>query len=136
MWIHGRQLGWVRGITLLELLIILAAVAAVVLIALPTLKPTAREAKVAFVKQQLEYLADKEQQYFLHYGTYAPLSKLAEDEVVGKDFDTRFTEDEVTVEGITFTGPRAEAKIFDIIAELPDGTSYRVDQSGEVRAFK
>lgn len=125
-----------QGITLLELLIILAFVAAVVLIALPTLKPTAREASVAFAKQQLEYLADREQEYFLHYGTYAPFSKLAADEVIGKDFDTRFKEDEVEVKGIKFQGPKTEAKIFDIIAELPDGARYHVDQSGEIRAFK
>lgn len=132
----GRQ-NWTRGgITLLELLIILAVVAAVFLIALPTLQPTAREASVGFAKQQLTYLAGKEQEYFLRYGTYAPLSKIAQDESIGRDFDTRFAEDEVEVNGIKFKGPTAEAKIFDIIAELPDGAAYRVDQSGEIRAFK
>jgi type II secretory pathway pseudopilin PulG len=130
-----RQLKRRCGITLLELLIIAAIVAAVVLIALPTLRPTEREASVSFAKQQLRYLAAREQEYFLRYGTYAPLSKIAADETIGRDFDMRFSEDEVEVNGIKFTGPKSEAMIFDIIAELPDGAKYRVDQSGEVRAF-
>ena len=118
------------GLTLLELLIIIAVVAVLVFVALPTLKPTEEEASADFAKEMLEYLYAREQAYYSLHGTYAPLSKLAADEQIGRDFDQRFSSDESTVEGIVFRGPATEAKIFDIIATLPDGSRYKIDQTG------
>ena len=124
------------GLTLLELLIILAIAAVLFFIALPTLRPTQEEATIEFAKEQLRYLAAREEAYFLRYGTYAPLKKISEDETLGRDFDQRFAADVPNIDGIAFTGPQNESKVFDIVAKLPDGTSYVVDQTGEVRALQ
>ena len=67
------------GITLLELLIVLAAVAVLIFIALPTLKPSPQESAMETAKDQLLYLHAREQAYFNRYGKYAPLSTLAKD---------------------------------------------------------
>ena len=124
------------GLTLLELLIILAIAAVLIFIALPTLRPTQEEATIDFAKEQLRYLAAQEQAYFLRYGSYAPFQQIAEDETLGPGFDQRFAADIPVIDGITFTGPQGESKLFDIVAKLPDGTSYAVDQTGEVRALQ
>ena len=121
-----------RGITLLELLIVLTIIVVIVFIALPTLKPTDEEQKIRFSKQYLTYLYEQEQAYFNLHGTYAPLSKLATDEQLGPDFDQRFSFDESVVEGIVFRGPSTETKIFDIIAVIADNIKYKVDQTGAV----
>jgi competence protein ComGC len=126
---HGRLR---RGLTLLELLIIIAVVAVLIFVALPTLKPTEEEASADFAKEMLEYLYSQEQAYYNLHGTYAPLSKLAADERIGRTFDQRFNEDENTVEEVVFRGPTVEAKIFDIIARLPDGSRYKIDQTGTI----
>jgi type II secretory pathway pseudopilin PulG len=123
----------IAGLTLLELLIVIAAVAVILFIALPTLKPTEEEVTIEFVKEQLRYLHAKEQQYFSRYGKYVPLSTLAADEQIGRVFDQRFAEDTCIVEGVVFKGPTGESTIYDIVAELPDGTRYKVDQTGVVK---
>jgi Tfp pilus assembly protein PilE len=120
------------GLTLLELAIVLAAVVVLIFIALPTLKPTEEEATIDFAKEQLRYLHVRETEYYNRHGQYAPLSVLAEDSYVGPTFDRRFAEDRVEVNGVIFDGPTREAAIYDIVATLPDGSRYRVDQTGRV----
>jgi type II secretory pathway pseudopilin PulG len=118
--------------TLLELLIVLVAIGVVIFIALPTLEPTAQEEKIEFAKAKLAYLHSKEQEYYNLHGTYAPISTIAADPIVGKNFDQRFTQDENLVNEVRFTGPTSEGRIYDIIAVLPDGTRYKVNQTGQV----
>ncbi len=120
------------GLTLLELLIILAIAAVVVFIAVPTMKPTEEEATIKYAKDQLEYLHGKELQYFNRTGSFAPLSVLAVDENMKQDYDQRFATDTSVVEGVIFRGPQREGVIFDIIAELPDGSRYKIDQTGRI----
>ena len=120
------------GLTLLELLILLAVAAVVVFIALPTVNPTEEEATIKYAKEQLEYLHGKELEYFNRNGTFAPLSVLAVDETIQQDYDPRFSTDTSVVEGIIFRGPQREGVIFDIIAELPDGSRYKIDQTGKI----
>lgn len=120
------------GLTLLELLIILAVVGVLIFIALPTLHPSEVESKADFAKQQLMYLHGLEEKYFTIHGTYAPFSELATDERLGPTFDQRFANDECTVNDVTFSGPVGEVKSYVITAALPDGSRYRVDQTGTV----
>ena len=118
--------------TLLELAIVLAAVVVLIFIALPTLKPTEEEATIDFAKEKLEYLHMRETEYYNRHGQYVPLSTLAEDPNIGPTFDRRFADDRVEVSGVIFDGPTREAAIYDIVATLPDGSRYRVDQTGRV----
>lgn len=120
------------GLTLLELLIILAVIAVLIFIALPTLQPTDVESSADFAKQQLMYLHGLEQRYFSAHGTYARLSVLANDEQLGPTFDQRFAADECVVNNVTFNGPSGETTSYVITATLPDGTRYKVDQTGNV----
>jgi hypothetical protein len=103
-----------------------------IFIALPTLRPTGVQASADFAKQQLEYLHNQEQSYFSIHGSYAPLSTLAADEMLGPSFDQRFARDQSVVNDVVFTGPAEEAKSYTIFAELPDGSRYKIDQSGAV----
>ena len=127
------QTRWRRALTLLELMIVIAIVGVLVLIALPTLNQSEEEATISFAKQQLEYLHTLEQQYYNIHGKYAPFSMLAEDPQVKINFDMRFKSDVSIVEGIKFSGPMESQNYYVVIAELPDGTKYRVDQTGDVR---
>lgn len=120
------------GLTLLELMIILAVVAVLIFIALPTLRPTEVEATAEFAKQQLEYLHNQEETYFSIHGNYAPLSTLAEDERLGPTFDQRFAFNESVVNNVVFSGPTTEDRTYTIVATLPDGSRYKIDQSGAV----
>ena len=120
------------GLTLLELLIIIAVVVVLIFIALPTLRPTEVEADAEFAKQQLQYLHGREQQYFNMHGNYAPLSVLADDERIGPGYDQRFAFNESVVEDVVFSGPSVEAKSYTIIAKLTDGSRYKIDQTGNV----
>lgn len=132
MHIGARQ----SGITLLELLILLAVAFVIIFIALPTLKPSEEEAVIERAKTHLLYLHSREQKYFTLHGEYAPFTELAADPEVGASFDKRFNNVQPLVDGITFTGPSAKGKIFDIVAKLPNGTSYRVDQAGVIKAME
>jgi type II secretory pathway pseudopilin PulG len=127
-----QQLRPRAGLTLLELLIILAVVAVLIFIALPTLRPTEVEADAEFAKQQLQYLHGQEQAYFNMHGTYAPLSVLANDERLGPTFDQRFALNESVVENVVFSGPSAEGSSYAIIAKLTDGSRYKIDQTGNI----
>lgn len=121
---------------MLELIIVVAIVGAIIFVALPTLQPTAKEASIDQAKAHLKYLAAKEQEYFTRHGNYAPFTKLAEDETIGKEFDGRFAKEEPIVDGVKFKGPVTEAKIFDIVAEFPDGARYKIDRTGKVLALQ
>jgi type II secretory pathway pseudopilin PulG len=125
-----------HGITLLELAIILAIIGVVVWITLPTFQPTGDEANIDFAKEQLAYLHTQEQLYFTAHGKYAPLSKVAADPQLAKEFDKRFAKDDVEVEHVKFSGPKVEAITYEIVAILPnDAGRYKVDQSGQVVAL-
>jgi type II secretory pathway pseudopilin PulG len=125
-----------RGITLLELLIVLAIVFVALFIALPTLQPTEEEQQITRAKDHLQYLHSREQLYYSQHGEYAPFSVLAKEASGGTPFDKRFESDNPQVDGISFTGPRVKAKIFDIIAKLPNGTQYRIDQTGVIKSME
>ena len=122
-----------RGLTLLELAIMLAIVGVLIFLALPSLNENEEEATISFAKQQLGYLNSLEQEYYTLYGTYAPFSKIAEEPKIRDRFDLRFKSDVSLVEGIKFSGPMEEQKFYVIFAELPDGSKYKVDQTGEIR---
>jgi type II secretory pathway pseudopilin PulG len=122
-----------RGITLLELAIILSVIAVAVWIVLPTLEPTGDEANIEFAKDRLAYLHTQEQAYFSLHGEYAPLSKIATDPPLAKQFDRRFAKDDVEVNGVQFNGPKANGITYEIVATLPKGVGrYKVDQTGQV----
>jgi type II secretory pathway pseudopilin PulG len=120
------------GLTLLELLIIIAVIGVLLFIALPTLKPTEEESAIDLAKGGLLYLHACEQEYFNLHGVYAPLKNLAEDEQIGRTFDRRYALENPVVDEIAYRGPTGEGPIYDIVASLPDGTRYKVDQTGKV----
>lgn len=130
---HGRRIHR-RGITLLELLILLAIAGALVLIALPTLRPSEEEATIDFAKEQLHYLYSLERQYYAAHGKYVLFSDIAKDPQLGRTFDRRFASERPVVNGVTFEGPVGHQAL--IYATLPDGSKYRIDQTGEVTAVQ
>jgi prepilin-type N-terminal cleavage/methylation domain-containing protein len=122
-----------KGITLLELAIVLAVLGVIFFIALPTLQPTPEEAAIEAVKANLTYLHDKQQQYFKLHGQFAPLKVLAADPEVGKDFDKRFAADQPVIDGVQYLGPQMEGFTFEVLAILPEESGrYKVDQTGKV----
>jgi Tfp pilus assembly protein PilE len=124
------------GITLLELLIVLAVVFVILYIALPTLRPSEEEATIARAKEHLLYLHAREEKYYTVHGEYAPFSEIAKDPAVGVGFDKRFERDDAQVDGIDFSGPKSKGRIFDIVAKLPNGTRYRIDQTGVITSMQ
>jgi prepilin-type N-terminal cleavage/methylation domain-containing protein len=122
-----------RGLTLLELMIVIAIIGVIVLIALPTLNQSEEEATISFTKQMLQDLHTLEQQYYNIHGKYGTFSLMAEDPQLRGNYDMRFKSNVSIVEGIKFSGPLEPQNYYVIIAELPDGTKYRVDQTGDVR---
>ena len=125
-----------RGITLLELAIILSVIAVAFWIILPTLNPTGDEASIDFAKEQLTYLHGREQAYFNLHGEYAPLSAIAKDPPLAKQFDKRFAKDDVEVNGVKFSGPKTPGATYEIVAILPkEAGRYKVDQTGQVVAL-
>ena len=125
-----------RGITLLELAIILSIIGVAFWIVLPTLEPTGDEANIDFAKEQLTYLHTQEQKYFNLHGEYAPLSTIAKDPPMAKQFDKRFARDDVEVSGVKFSGPKAPGPTYEIVAVLPkEAGRYKVDQTGQVVAL-
>ena len=125
-----------RGITLLELAIVLAIVGVVIFIALPTLQPTKDEATIDQAKEFLAYVHSQEQKYYGMHGVYAPLATLAADKELGEDFDQRFAGEKPSINGIAFLGPQSEGQFYEIIAVLPDGSRYSVNSTGEIRALQ
>jgi type II secretory pathway pseudopilin PulG len=124
-----------RGLTLLELLIILAVAGVIVLIALPTLKPSDSEALSEFAKTQLRYLHNQEDAYYLTHGSYVTFDKIAADPELGPRFDPRFKLDPATVNGVRFHWSSVNPAIMEITAELPDGTGFLIDQTGEIKQY-
>ena len=119
--------------TLLELLIVLAAVAAIIFVALPTLRRSEEEAAADLAKDSLRYLYGMEQRYNARHGEYGTLLEIAKDPSLGKDFDKRFAVEKPLVNGVSFTGPVSKGSTFVITATLADGTKYRIDQTGEIK---
>jgi prepilin-type N-terminal cleavage/methylation domain-containing protein len=124
------------GLTLLELLIVLMVGAALVLVAYPTLQPSSTESLVEFTKTELHYLYNQENTYFTQHGKYMPFSELAKDAELGPGFDQRFASDMPVVQGVRFSFPNAGSSMLEITALLPDGTSYIIDQRGEIKTFQ
>lgn len=125
-----------RGITLLELAIVLAIAGVIVFIALPTLNPSKEEAAIDTTKNFLTYLHSQEQQYYGRHGVYTTLSKISQDEELGPDFDQRFAAEKPVVNGVTYLGPQADGQYYEIIAVLPDGSRYSVNSTGEIRSLQ
>lgn len=125
-----------RGITLLELLIVLMIAGVLVLIAWPTLQPSDDEALVDFAKTQLRYLYNQENSFYTQHGRYVPFSEIAGDATLGPHFDARFHEDTPVVDGVKFQGPRSGSPILEITATMPDGSGYIIDARGEIRPFQ
>jgi prepilin-type N-terminal cleavage/methylation domain-containing protein len=125
-----------RGLTLLELLIVLMIAGVIVLIAIPTLRPSDDEARVEFAKTQLRYLYNQQNTYFTRHGRYAQFSEIAGDPELGPLFDSRFVEDSPIVEGVKFTGPRPGSPVLELTATLPDGSAFIIDGRGEIRQFQ
>jgi len=125
-----------RGITLLELLIVLALVAVIIFIALPTTRLNSDELLMETTKEHLIYLHAREQDYFNLNGKFAPFEQLAADPTIGPRFDQRFAKNQPVVGEVTFFGPIAEGPTFEIVAKLPDGSNYKINQAGEISAVK
>jgi prepilin-type N-terminal cleavage/methylation domain-containing protein len=123
------------GLTLLELLIVLAVIGVVVFIALPTLKPSDTEARTEFVKTELRYLYNAENNYFVQYGKYVPFDKIASDPQLGGNFDQRFKTDPAVVHEVKFHWSSVNGAILEITADLPDGTGYLIDQKGDIKQY-
>ena len=123
------------GLTLLELLIVLAVVGVVIFIALPTLRPSDSEARVELAKTQLKYLFNQENIYFSNHGSYVPFDKIATDPDIGAKFDQRFKTDPATVNGIKFHWSSVNGAILEVTADLPDGTGYLIDQRGDIKQY-
>ena len=120
------------GLTLLELLIIIALIGVIIFITLPTLRPTQQEEAMDFAKEQLVYLHAREQEYFNAHGVYTTFINISKDPVIGKRFDKRFAEDKPVVGDVSFDSPKGDGPIFEVVATLPDGTRYRIDQTGTI----
>jgi prepilin-type N-terminal cleavage/methylation domain-containing protein len=124
------------GLTLLELLIVLMIVAAIVLIALPTLQPSTSESRIEFAKTQLRYLWNQENAFYTKYGRYATFPELAADPELSKTFEQRFKLEQPVVSEVKFTGPKAGSILLELTAVLPDGTGYLIDSRGEIRQYQ
>lgn len=123
------------GLTLLELLIILAVAGVIVFIALPTLKPSDSEALIEFAKTQLKYLHNQEDKYFQLHGAYVSFDKIAADPELSSQFDLRFKTDPAVVNGVKFHWSSVNAAILELTADLPDGTGFLIDQKGEIKQY-
>jgi len=117
------------GLTLLELLIVLAVVGVIYFIALPTLQPSDSEAKVEFAKTELHYLFNFENKYFAATGQYVPFDKIAADPTLGPTFDQRFKTDPAVVSGVKFHWSSVNGAILELTADMPDGTGYLMASS-------
>lgn len=125
-----------RGMTLLELLILLAIVLAIIFVALPTLRPVEVGSKESFARERLRFIYEKERGYYLRNGTYDAFSVLASGENGGPYLDRRFTGDDHRERGIIFTGPTGPTEDLLLEAKLPDGTRITLNDKGRFRTQK
>ena len=125
-----------RGMTLLELLILLAIVLAIIFVALPTLRPIEVGSKESFARERLRFIYEKERGYFLRNGTFDAFSVLAGDENGGPFLDRRFTGEDHRERGIIFTGPTGPTEDLMLEAKLPDGTRITLDDKGRFKTHK
>lgn len=125
-----------RGMTLLELLILLAILLAIIFVALPTLRPIEVGSKESFARERLRFIYEKERGYFLRNGTYDAFSVLASDENGGPYLDRRFIGEDHRERGIIFTGPTGPTEDLMLEAKLPDGTRITLDEKGRFRTHK
>jgi len=125
-----------RGMTLLELLILLAIVLAIIFVALPTLRPIEVGSKESFARERLRFIYEKERGYFLRNGTFDAFSVLAGDENGGPFLDRRFTGEDHRERGIIFTGPTGPTEDLMLEAKLPNGTRITLDDKGRFKTHK
>lgn len=125
------------GMTLIELLILLAVVFVVVVIALPTLKPVRSSDVERFARKHLKYLYERERAYFLQNAHYQSFTVLAQPENGGPFLDRRYTGTEYRERGVIFRGPQGETSHLVLTAELPGGERYfRIDTKGNITEHK
>jgi len=124
------------GMTLLELLILLTAVAVVVLVALPTLHPPKAGNLETFARERLYFIYEKERAYFLRNGTYNSFAELASGANGGPYLDRRFLGEDYRERGVVFSGPDGPTEELLLTATLPDGWRITLDSKGRFRTHK
>ena len=122
-----------QGMTLLELLMVLTILAAIVFVAIPTLRPVKATSMEAFARERLRFIAEREQAYFLRNGNYDRFSVLTARENGGPFLDSRFATDDYRERGIIFTGPQDKSDKLLLEAQLPDGTRIMLNEKGEFK---
>lgn len=127
-----------KGMTLIELLILLAFFVIIFAIALPTLKSPEVTDIEQFARRELKYLYERERAYFIRNGKYASFAELAKEENGGPFLDRRFVgKTSINERGVLFTGPSGDSDKLIITAKLPGGTkTLQVDQTGQITVVK
>ncbi len=125
-----------RGMTLLELLIVLTVVLVLIFVALPTLKPVEVGSLESFARERLRFIYEKERAYFLRNGTYDRFSVLAGSENGGPYLDRRFIGEDYRERGVIFTGPNGFTEKLLLQAQLPDGKRITLDDKGSFRTHQ
>ncbi len=135
---RDRAASHLKGMTLIELLILLAFLVIVLLIAVPTLKSPKITDVEQFARNQLKYLYERERAYFLRNGHYESFAELAKPENGGPFLDRRFEGvDRISDRGVTFIGPAGKTDKLKITAKLPGGLmELVVDSSGQITAIR
>jgi len=124
-----------QGMTLLELLMVLVIIAAIVFVAIPTLRPVKATSLVTFARERLNYIAEREQAYFLRNGKYDRFSVLTALSGGGPYLDRRFATDDYRERGIIFIGPKGPEDKLLLEAQLPDGSRITLNEKGEFKAL-
>jgi prepilin-type N-terminal cleavage/methylation domain-containing protein len=122
-----------HGMTLLELMMALVIIAAIVFVALPTLQPVKATNVESFARERLDYIAQREQAYFLRNGTYDRFSVLSGATGGGPYLDRRFATDDYRERGILFIGPKGPEEKLLLEAQLPDGSRITLNEKGEYK---
>jgi len=132
------RLDTLSGMTLIELMILLAFVGIIVFIALPTIKSPKTTDVENFARMKLRYLYERERAYFLRNGFYNSFPELAKDENGGPFLDARYRSSTTYQErGVTFIGPASQTDKLRIVAKLPAGIGeLSIDERGQITFTK
>jgi len=133
-----EPLGRLSGMTLIELMILLASLVIIVFIALPTLKSPETTDVENFARRKLRYLYERERAYYLRNGFYNSFPELAKEENGGPFLDARFRSSTTYQErGVTFIGPMSQTDKLKIVARLPAGIGeLSIDERGQITFTK
>jgi prepilin-type N-terminal cleavage/methylation domain-containing protein len=124
-----------HGMTLLELLMVLTIIAAIIVVAIPTLRPVKASNLAAFARERLNFIAQREQAYFLRNGKFDRFSVLAGNTGGGPYLDRRFATDDYRERGIIFIGPKGAEDKMLLEAQLPDGTRITLNEKGNFKVL-